>query len=122
MNTSTVRSRAHPFLMFGIAMLLVGASMPRAFAEVNLDPGSSIKVKFGDLNLSSQSGVSALYRRLDRASRQVCNMENDPVIARMHRSEWIECYQTAFGNAVRDVNNKTLTAMFQQKIKSSSPG
>ena len=122
MNTSTVRSPAHPLLMFGIAMLFVGASMPRAFAEVNLDPGSSIKVKYGDLNLASQSGVAALYRRLDKASRRVCNMEDDPVIARMHRSQWIKCYQIAFGNAVRDVNNQKLTAMFQEKNKSNSPG
>ena len=105
---------AKPLLMAGIAALFI-SSAPHAFAaESDFQKGSSIKVKFGDLNLGTSQGVQVLYQRIEKAARRVCNDDAEPGDPRWH-SHWRYCYKTAVANAVREVNNQWLTAMHQQK-------
>jgi UrcA family protein len=102
-------------------MLCVGAGIPRAFAEQSSERGTSIKVKFGDLNLADPVGIETLYKRIERAARQVCDVDASPSDP-LHTSHWRYCYRTAVSNAVRDVNNQKLTAMYREKNKPSTAG
>jgi len=114
MSHTKTRSPTHPLWMFGLAMLCVGASIPRAFAEVPTIPGTSVKVKYGDLDLNTHSGTEALYKRIQHAARGVCNQDTDSSDP-MRFSHWHFCYNTAVANAVRDVKNQNLTAMHIEK-------
>ena len=105
---------AKPLLMAGLAALFV-SSAPHAFAaDSDFQTGSSVKVKFGDLNLGTAEGVQVLYKRIEKAARRVCNDDAEPGDPRWH-SHWRYCYKTAVAKAVSDVNNQWLTAMHQQK-------
>ncbi len=105
-------SRLQPLWMAGIAALFV-CSTPQAFSA-DFDKGSSIKVSYRDLDLSTASGVQVLYKRIEGAARRVCNQDVDSADSMWH-SHWRYCFKTAVANAVKDVNNQWLTAMYQQK-------
>jgi len=62
-------------------------------------------VKYGDLNLQSESGARTLYRRLQNAAERVCG----PID---HRNRaWQECYRIALGDAVNSVGAPALFAV-----------
>jgi UrcA family protein len=66
-------------------------------------------VKFSDLNLSSPSGVEALYLRIHAAARRVCSQP---------AGEWTSdqaCVRKAEGEAIGKVNVPLLTALYQHK-------
>ena len=114
MHRKRVRAAMKPLLLAGIAGLFI-SSAPHAFAaKGDFEKGSSVKVKFADLNLGTAEGVQVLYQRIEKAARRVCNEDAEPGDPRWH-SHWRYCYKTAVANAVRDVNNQWLTAMHQQK-------
>lgn len=121
MSNTRVHVRPNLLWIYGFAVLCVGAAIPRAFAEPAYEPGTSIKVKYGDLNLASPEGIEALYTRIEKAARRVCNIDNRPS-APFHLTQWRYCYKTAVVNAVRDVDNQKLTAMYREKNKSSAAG
>jgi UrcA family protein len=43
-----------------------------AYAATPVDAAPSVVVRYGDLNLSTEAGNLALYRRIVAAARQVC--------------------------------------------------
>ena len=60
---------------FAIAAALVGTSFaPAAFAE-----GTSVAVKYSDLNLSSAKGQKALKSRITYAARSACGERSGPM-------------------------------------------
>jgi UrcA family protein len=66
-------------------------------------------VKFADLNLSTPSGVDALYRRIHAAARRVCEQPaGEETAAR-------SCMLKAEGDAVSKVNIPLLTSLYQKK-------
>jgi len=64
-------------------------------------------VGFKDLNLKTDAGVQALYKRIHGAADQVCGNVGgrDPEIARAHEA----CVRQAMADAVTAVNNQMLT-------------
>jgi UrcA family protein len=74
---------------------------------------ASVKVRYGDLNLSNPEGVARLYARIRRAAGVVCGMAGGPTVG-ISRSR-NTCRTNAIDNAVRSVDNRILTAMHQQK-------
>jgi UrcA family protein len=119
MTHTTSHSRLHPLWIGGIAALLV-AGTPHAFAG-DFEKGTSIKVKFARADLDTAEGVKSLYRKIEGAARRVCNEDSLPGDPQ-GRSHWRYCYETAVANAVKDVNNQQLTAMFQHKIGQAPVG
>ena len=73
-------------------------------------------VKYGDLNLQSEAGARALYRRLQRAATRVCGDD--------YRSfGWRQCYQKALSGAVDDVGAPTLMAVHRAaRVSGASSG
>jgi UrcA family protein len=73
-------------------------------------------VKYGDLNLQSEAGARALYRRLQSAAARVCGDD--------YRSfGWRQCYQKALSGAVDDVGAPTLMAVHHAtRVSGASSG
>ena len=66
-------------------------------------------VKFADLNLGTQAGVEALYRRIHVAARHVCEQPAGELAG--VRS----CMDKAESEAIGKVNVPLLTAFYQKK-------
>ena len=69
-------------------------------------------VSYADLNLESEEGVRALYRRLQYASKEVCDARSPEIT----RSVFIQyqasaCYRKTLSNAVEKFDNDNLTRM-----------
>ncbi len=70
-------------------------------------------VRFGDLNLSSDAGVRALYKRIRQAARKVCSQANDSV--HLEQRNFRACQDKAVADAVGKVNRPSLTAMHRSQ-------
>jgi UrcA family protein len=86
-------------------------------AAFNANAGDvrSETVKFADLNLSTPSGVEALYLRIHAAARHVCTQADEWQVA--IRS----CMAKAESEAVGKVNVPLLTAFYQGKTGTRPP-
>lgn len=60
----------------------------------------SVKVKIGDLNLSSEEGRSALESRLSAAARRACGITSSNHVVDRHQVE-ADCYRDAMSAAHR---------------------
>jgi UrcA family protein len=71
-------------------------------------------VKFGDLNLNHPEGVKTLYNRLAGAANAVCH--TTPSTPYLIGSKALrKCVEEAMDRAVTDVNNRNLTAYYNQR-------
>jgi UrcA family protein len=112
MNAKSSGSRLHTV----IATVLFGGAIS-GFAVLPADAGvfdaPQVTVKYGDLNISSPHGAAVLYRRIRGAAETVC--------APYDRSDlWSKqllnaCINKAVLNAVTQVNNFALTAVYSAK-------
>ncbi|WP_164549739.1 UrcA family protein [Altericroceibacterium xinjiangense] len=55
--------------------------------------GNSVEVQYRDLDLSSPQGMAELDRRLDKAARQVCNLNATKTGTRIPDTESRLCYK-----------------------------
>jgi UrcA family protein len=76
-------------------------------------------VKYGDLNLNSDAGVSALYRRIHAAAQNVCATSASFQLSLVERTA--KCVEAAEAGTVRKVNAPRLTAWYEQKMGKSQP-
>jgi UrcA family protein len=83
-----------------------------AVSNVQAGDARSETVKFGDLNLTSQAGVEALYGRIHAAARRVCEMPAG------EQAAFSGCMAKAERQAIGKVNNSSLTAFYQKKTGS----
>jgi UrcA family protein len=88
----------------GLGMpMVVFAASPRQIEDI------SITVSYEDLNVDTDAGVKALYRRLQRAAVTVCNSRQDPTIgSRLHATDSRRCYAEALTSAVESIDNDAL--------------
>ncbi len=66
-------------------------------------------VRYADLDLSTASGASTLYRRIKGAALTVCGTEGGSLVEIAH---WHGCVNAAIGEAVASVNSPLLTALY----------
>ena len=67
----------------------------------------SVVVKYGDLNLATQSGVKSLHSRIRNAAEQVCSPLNSRVLGL--REQYERCVSDAVSQSVADVGNTNLS-------------
>ena len=103
-------SKLFKSLLATIVVVALGApTIASADAKGNLQ-GVSVKVSYADLNLEKQAGAKALYRRLQQASKQACDVRgltNAGSVRRMVETR--QCYREALSAAVEKVDNELLT-------------
>jgi UrcA family protein len=96
------------------ALALVGGAMlsSRVLAAEPSDP-PSITVKFADLNLQTQAGVEALYKRIHGAATQVCDSGDRNLFILTYERK---CAAAAETQAIEEVHNAALSAFYEKKV------
>jgi len=104
MNVLTTKSsdRFSPFALFAVCLL--GTTIAWAGPPAT----RSVEVSFRDLDLSTPSGATKLYRRTQAAARGVCQYE--PTSPR-EQIIWRCCVRPTVDAAVAKVNNMLLSAL-----------
>jgi UrcA family protein len=90
------------------ASLLAGA-FGVAHAAAPLDEVPTVVVHYGDLDLSTQDGARALYKRISYAAAKVCPSEDSRDLARYAHAQ--ACREEAIARAVREINSPQLAAL-----------
>jgi UrcA family protein len=103
---SKIKTRISFALAAAMLLTYVGGASS-AFADEQV---RSERVKFQDLNVTTQEGVQALYGRIHAAAKRVCS-ETDPVL----RSAEVSCARKAEANAIEKLNLSQLTAYYKTK-------
>jgi UrcA family protein len=117
MNTSTQLSR--------ILAATIFAALTCSIATVSFASDSDplqVKVKYGDLNVSSTSGAATLYNRIRVAADTVCRpfhaFSNADLAG---RAIFNSCLQKAMNNAINEVNEPALFTIANAKSATSKP-
>jgi UrcA family protein len=77
----------------------------------------SVRVRFGDLDITTSAGAAALYHRIEAAARVTCEYEDHPLV-RPPSTE--RCSSSAISAAVASVNSPLLSAVHAAR-RGSSP-
>jgi len=94
------------------------AGTARATTEVS--PGTaesgpnSVSVRYHETQLATNRGARLLYARIDRAAEQVCDDTGE--LAR--RASFAACERSAIADAVAEVDNTRLTAVYDEHFPS----
>jgi len=75
-----------------------------------------VVVRFGDLNLNSQTGVASLHKRIRNAAESVCGPLETRILGPL-RDAYDVCVKEAVSNGVAAVDNPNLTNFHASKGK-----
>ncbi|HXY97673.1 MAG TPA: UrcA family protein [Steroidobacteraceae bacterium] len=75
----------------------------------------ALKVRYSDLNLSTEQGSLVLYGRIVDAARQVCTVESIRDLRAVAASK--TCREQAIAQAVRDVNSPMLASVYAERLR-----
>ncbi len=115
MKFATVKSNR---VVVGRIAVLVGcllAGSVGAAQAASTDAVPTIVVRYGDLDLSTPEGTSALYQRISVAARQVCPFDYSRAVSQIGKAR--ACREAAIERAVNAVNNPQLVAMRSEHVK-----
>ena len=103
-------SKLYKYILSIIVVVALGApAIASADAKSQLQ-GVSVKVSYADLNLEKQAGAKTLYRRLQLAARQACDVGSLLQEGSVRRlTEARQCYSNALSKAVEELDNQFLT-------------
>ncbi|MBI1733384.1 MAG: UrcA family protein [Gammaproteobacteria bacterium] len=110
MKTSKAMHHSHRWLT-APALLFCSLVAGQALADPS-DIPPTVTVSFADLDLSKPEGAATLYGRLHQAAKQVCGTQGrrlDEIV------QWKACYASAIGEAVKMVDQPSLTAHHQAR-------
>ncbi len=98
-----------------VVIVLSGPAVVQADAISYIEVGTA-SVSYADLNLDSKESVRVLYRRLKRASKELCSdappqvAGSLPIIYQLSNGVEIQqCYREALSNAVDKIDNEDLS-------------
>lgn len=74
--------------------------------------GTAVKVFYSDLNLQKIEGAKVLYRRLQNAAKQACDVRSLQIEGSLRNlAESRSCYREALSAAVAKVDNQKVTGI-----------
>jgi UrcA family protein len=112
MKTQAIATHWSRVATLAFALCVAGTLLPTAHAATNANGEREAVVKYGDLNLSSPEGVSALYKRLHTAAVQVCDNDS-PYLEKKAAAK--ACIADSMERAIARVNSPALTAYAAKK-------
>ncbi len=99
-----------------VVIVLSGPAVVQAADTISYFEVDKASVSYADLNLESEEGVRVLYRRLKRASSNLCSATPPRVAGSLpnyyqpyNGAEDRRCYREALSNAVDKIDNEDLT-------------
>jgi UrcA family protein len=113
MNTSNQHRLSTRWLLAS-ALLTCALAAGTASAAKPWEQTSSVKVTYGDLDISKVEGATRLYSRIKRAARNVCGADFMQPEEQFYIN-WKPCYEQAIATAVARVNSPMLTAVHTGK-------
>jgi UrcA family protein len=118
MNTASKSTLNTRILAISIFMALASSASTVCSAA---DPSDAPQttVKYGDLNVSSTQGATTLYSRIQGAAENVCRPLDGRDFASQHRYAF--CLRNAIADAVKNVDQPALFAVFSAKTGTSKP-
>jgi UrcA family protein len=75
----------------------------------------ALKVRYSDLNLSTEQGSLALYGRIVAAAHQVCTVDDIRDLQAVASTK--ACREQAIAQAVRDVNSPMLASVYAERLR-----
>jgi UrcA family protein len=75
----------------------------------------ALKVRYSDLNLSTEQGSLALYERIRVAAYQVCAIDDVRDLRAFVAAK--ACREQAIAQAVRDVNSPMLASVYAERLR-----
>ena len=75
----------------------------------------TLKVRYSDLNLSTEQGSLALYGRIVAAAHQVCVLDDIRDLRAVAAVK--ACREQAIAQAVRDVNSPMLASVYAARLR-----
>ena len=94
------------------AIIIIALGAPTyATADASSDlEGKSVTVSYADLNLDQYDGAKTLYRHLQQASKQACDVQSWREAGSLSLfAEGRQCYRETLSGAVGEINNDQLT-------------
>ena len=121
MTTANSNIRSGRLMRSSIAALAAGIVAATAVgvsaAAIPAADAPSVVVHYADLDLASEQGARALYRRIASAAWNVCpEVDNRNLKA---SAESRTCREQAIARAVRDVGTPLLAAVYADHLKRS---
>ena len=114
-------SALHPRLITILAAAVTVTLMaPSAHASAT-DDTRTITVRYEDLNIATDAGAKALYRRISAAARAVCSTAAS-VSPRLDSFERQQCIERSMRDAVAAVGSPVLTAWVARRAGSDNGG
>jgi UrcA family protein len=96
-----------------LASLKVTAALAACLAVTgvaNAQTAPSVRVRYSDLNLSTQQGSQALYTRIVAAAAQVCQVDDIRNLKAVAAAR--SCRAQAIAQAVHEVGSPALAALY----------
>ncbi len=99
-----------------VVIVLSGPAVVQAAGTITYIEVGKASVSYADLNLESEESVRVLYRRLKRASKDLCSATPPQIAGSLpniyqlrNGVENRQCYREALSNAVDKIENEDLT-------------
>ena len=93
------------------AVLAVALAGPTSVLAGDVDESSvnKVKVSFADLNIDHVAGAKVLYRRLQQASAEVCDVDTFQKLGSLERlAKTQQCYEITLDQAVAEIDSVAL--------------
>jgi UrcA family protein len=113
-NTRITHSRRALTAIGVLAACIIGTA-GSALAASPASGATTLTVAYGDLNLGSDQGNSALYARISAAARQVCAADRVDIRDLARFAEARSCEAQAIAQAVQAVHSPRLAALYNAR-------
>ncbi len=111
MKTNALNNAKHIALAAVVALGLSTVAFGANAGEANDVPSRT--VRYADLDLNSQKGVTVLYNRIREAAEQVCGYQGLEPLAMAAPVK--ACVDRAVASGVRAINNARLTHLYDSR-------
>jgi len=113
-----------PHYSFGIlsGLILLGTASLSSTAAIAAEPDAVVtrSVNYGQADLQDEASAAALYERIQRAARAVCQQPNVREVDRYRIYK--SCYDRAVETAVANVGATALTAVHRSHSRTQAAG
>jgi UrcA family protein len=114
MSTSNTKLTTFGGTMACLALFAASAVTTTALAASPADSSPTVRVRYDDLNLSSEQGNQVLYRRIVKAAEEVCPGTHARDLDTRAAAE--RCQAAAIAKAVGEVNSPQLAMLHASRV------
>jgi UrcA family protein len=110
--TNANAKRRHAAIRTALGVCLITALAGAAYAASPDTASASVRVSYGDLNLTSEQGSKELYARIVSAAREVCGASQVDIRDLSSLESERACERRAVATAVDQVHSPKLAAIY----------